>query len=98
VTRLRERGLSATQAALVGARQIGFTVLAITTSLMAVLIPLLFMPGVVGRMFREFSVTLAITVALSAVISLSVAAICTVLPSRSATVAAWWPSAPAWPA
>ncbi|MBL6459557.1 efflux RND transporter permease subunit [Belnapia sp. T6] len=72
VTRQRERGLSATQAALEGARQIGFTVLSITASLIAVLIPLLFMPGVVGRMFREFSVTLAVTVALSAVISLSV--------------------------
>lgn len=72
ITRLRERGFSAMQAALEGARQIGFTVLSITASLIAVLIPLLFMPGVVGRMFREFSVTLAITVAFSAVISLTV--------------------------
>ena len=72
VTRLRERGFSAMQAALEGARQIGFTVLSITASLIAVLIPLLFMPGVAGRMFREFSVTLAITVAFSAVISLTV--------------------------
>ncbi len=72
MTRLRERGMPAMQAALEGARQIGFTVLSITVSLIAVFIPLLFMPGIVGRMFREFSVTLAIAVALSGVISLTI--------------------------
>ena len=72
MTRLRERGMPAMQAALEGARQIGFTVLSITVSLIAVFIPLLFMPGIVGRMFREFSVTLAIAVALSGIISLTI--------------------------
>ena len=51
------------QAALVGARQIGFTVVSITISLVAVFIPLIFMGGIVGRLFREFAVTLAIAVA-----------------------------------
>ncbi len=72
MTRLREKGMPAMEAALEGARQIGFTVVSITVSLIAVFIPLLFMPGIVGRMFREFSVTLAVAVAFSAVISLTV--------------------------
>jgi len=72
MTRLRERGMPPLQAALEGARRIGFTVISITLSLIAVFIPLLFMPGIVGRLFREFSVTLAIAVALSAVVSLTV--------------------------
>jgi multidrug efflux pump len=69
---LRDRGMRPLQAALAGARQIGFTVVSITVSLMAVFIPLLFMDGVLGRMFREFSVTLAIAVALSGLVSLTV--------------------------
>jgi hydrophobe/amphiphile efflux-1 (HAE1) family protein len=72
MTRLREKGMPAMEAALEGARQIGFTVVSITLSLIAVFIPLLFMPGIVGRMFREFSVTLAVAVAFSALISLTV--------------------------
>nr|WP_314075177.1 efflux RND transporter permease subunit [uncultured Roseococcus sp.] len=72
MTRLREKGMGQMEAALEGARQIGFTVVSITLSLIAVFIPLLFMPGIVGRMFREFSVTLAVAVAFSAVISLTV--------------------------
>ena len=60
------------QAALQGARQIGFTVVSITASLIAAFIPLLLMDGVVGRMFREFSATLAIAVALSGLVSLTV--------------------------
>jgi multidrug efflux pump len=72
MTRMREKGMPALPAALEGARQIGFTVVSITLSLIAVFIPLLFMPGIVGRIFREFSVTLAVAVAFSAVISLSV--------------------------
>ncbi|MBX6742283.1 MAG: efflux RND transporter permease subunit [Acetobacteraceae bacterium] len=71
MSRLTERGMKPLQAALEGARQIGFTVVSITVSLIAVFIPLLFMGGIVGRMFREFSVTLAIAVALSGVISLT---------------------------
>ncbi|MFC7474816.1 efflux RND transporter permease subunit [Dankookia sp. GCM10030260] len=69
---LRDRGMRPLQAALAGARQIGFTVVSITVSLIAVFIPLVFMDGVLGRMFREFSVTLAIAVALSGLVSLTV--------------------------
>ncbi|RAI60301.1 efflux RND transporter permease subunit [Roseicella frigidaeris] len=72
IARLRERGLAPLAAALEGARQIGFTVVSITVSLIAVFIPLLFMEGVVGRLFREFSLTLAIAVAASGLVSLSV--------------------------
>ena len=71
MSRLMERGMAPMQAALEGARQIGFTVVSITVSLIAVFIPLLFMGGIVGRLFREFSATLAIAVALSGVISLT---------------------------
>jgi len=59
------------QAALVGAEQIGFTIVSLTVSLIAVLIPLLFMGDVVGRLFREFAVTLAVTIIISAVVSLT---------------------------
>jgi hydrophobe/amphiphile efflux-1 (HAE1) family protein len=67
-----EKGMSPMQAALEGARQIGFTVLSISVSLIAAFIPLLFMSGVVGRVFREFSVTLAFAIAISTVVSLTV--------------------------
>ena len=59
------------QAAMAGAQQIGFTIISLTVSLVAVLIPLLFMGDVVGRLFREFAVTLAITILISAVVSLT---------------------------
>jgi multidrug efflux pump len=71
MARHRERGLNPMQAALAGAREIGFTVLSITLSLIAVFIPLLAMGGIIGRIFREFSVTLAVAVAISGVISLT---------------------------
>src|SRR6185437_15502972 len=67
-----ERGLSPMQAAIAGAQQIGFTVVSISVSLVAAFIPLLFMGGIVGRLFREFSVTLAFAIAISTVVSLSV--------------------------
>jgi multidrug efflux pump len=67
-----EKGMSPMQAALEGARQIGFTVVSISVSLVAAFIPLLFMSGVVGRVFREFSVTLAFAIAVSTVVSLTV--------------------------
>jgi multidrug efflux pump len=67
-----ERGASPLRATLEGARQIGFTVVSISVSLVAAFIPLLFMGGVVGRLFREFSVTLAFAIAISTVVSLSV--------------------------
>ncbi|WP_421991321.1 efflux RND transporter permease subunit [Roseococcus sp.] len=90
MTRLREKGMPAMEAALEGARQIGFTVVSITVSLIAVFIPLLFMPGIVGRMFREFSVTLAVAVAFSAVISL------TVTPMVAARMASHAERKPGW--
>ncbi|MDJ0387750.1 efflux RND transporter permease subunit [Roseomonas sp. E05] len=71
MARMRERGMPPFQAALEGARQIGFTIVSITLSLIAVFIPLLAMPGLVGRFFREFSATLAIAVGISAVLALT---------------------------
>lgn len=66
-----EEGENPFQAALKGAREIGFTIISLTVSLIAVLIPLLFMQEVVGRLFREFAVTLAITILISGVVSLT---------------------------
>ncbi|MGM9488053.1 efflux RND transporter permease subunit [Ideonella sp. YS5] len=66
-----QNALTPMQAALKGATQIGFTIISLTVSLIAVLIPLLFMGDVVGRLFREFAVTLAITILISAVVSLT---------------------------
>ncbi len=71
ISRYLEEGESPLQAALKGAGQIGFTILSLTISLIAVLIPLLFMGDVVGRLFREFAVTLAVTIVISAVVSLT---------------------------
>jgi multidrug efflux pump len=71
ISRYIEAGDPPMEAALKGAEQIGFTILSLTVSLVAVLIPLLFMGDVVGRLFREFAVTLAVTIVLSAVISLT---------------------------
>ncbi len=71
ISRYIEMGDRPMDAALKGAEQIGFTILSLTVSLIAVLIPLLFMGGVVGRLFREFAVTLAVTIILSAVVSLT---------------------------
>jgi multidrug efflux pump len=71
ISRYVEQGEAPMQAALKGAEQIGFTILSLTIALMAVLIPLLFMGDVVGRLFREFAVTLAVTIAFSAIVSLT---------------------------
>jgi multidrug efflux pump len=71
ISRYIEAGDPPMEAALKGAEQIGFTILSLTVSLIAVLIPLLFMGDVVGRLFREFAVTLAVTIVLSAVVSLT---------------------------
>jgi len=71
ISRYLEAGDTPMQAALKGAEQIGFTIISLTVSLIAVLIPLLFMGGVIGRLFREFAVTLAVTIILSAVVSLT---------------------------
>ena len=67
-----EKGMSPWRAAIEGAHHIGFTVVAISISLVAAFIPLLFMTGVIGRIFREFSVTLAFAIAVSTVVSLTV--------------------------
>ncbi len=71
ISRYLEAGDTPMQAAVKGAEQIGFTIISLTVSLIAVLIPLLFMGGVIGRLFREFAVTLAVTIILSAVVSLT---------------------------
>jgi multidrug efflux pump len=71
ISRYLEEGDTPMQAALKGAEQIGFTIVSLTVSLVAVLIPLLFMGDVVGRLFREFAVTLAVTIIISAIVSLT---------------------------
>jgi len=71
IARYVEAGESPMEAALKGARQIGFTILSLTVSLIAVLIPLLFMGDVVGRLFREFAITLSVTILISAAVSLT---------------------------
>ena len=71
IDRFLEEGHSPLEAALRGSGQIGFTIISLTVSLIAVLIPLLFMGDIVGRLFREFAVTLAVTILVSAVVSLT---------------------------
>ncbi|MCL2871839.1 MAG: MdtB/MuxB family multidrug efflux RND transporter permease subunit [Betaproteobacteria bacterium] len=71
ITRYIEKGEPPLQAALRGAKQIGFTIISLTFSLVAVLIPLLFMADVVGRLFREFAITLAVSIVISMVVSLT---------------------------
>ena len=71
ISRYLEKGMKPAAAALKGAKEIAFTVLSMSTSLVAVFIPLLFMSGILGRLFREFSVTLAIAIAISLVVSLT---------------------------
>jgi multidrug efflux pump len=71
ISRYVEAGESPLAAALKGSKQIGFTIISLTVSLIAVLIPLLFMGGVVGRLFHEFAITLAVTIVISAVVSLT---------------------------
>ncbi|MDA8365125.1 MAG: efflux RND transporter permease subunit [Gammaproteobacteria bacterium] len=71
IVRFIEDGMPPLAAAYSGAQQIGFTIISLTVSLLAVFIPLLFMPGVVGRLFGEFSVTLSVAVVISAVVSLT---------------------------
>jgi multidrug efflux pump len=71
IARYVEDGMEPVEAALQGSRQIGFTIISLTISLLAVLIPLLFMGDVVGRLFHEFAITLAVTIVISAVVSLT---------------------------
>ena len=71
ITRHLEAGMSPMEASLLGAKEIGFTVLSISVSLVAVFIPILLMNGIVGRLFREFAVTLTVAIAISLVVSLT---------------------------
>ena len=71
ITRYVEAGKSRLEAALLGSREIGFTVLSMSTSLIAVFIPILLMGGIVGRLFREFAVVLAMAIAVSLAVSLT---------------------------
>jgi multidrug efflux pump len=71
IARFVEDGMDPLEAALRGSEQIGFTIISLTISLLAVLIPLLFMGDVVGRLFHEFSITLAVTIVISAIVSLT---------------------------
>jgi multidrug efflux pump len=85
IARYLEMGETPFQAALKGSQQIGFTIISLTISLLAVLIPLLFMGDVVGRLFHEFAITLAITIVISAIVSLTlVPMLCAKLLKQSA--------------
>ena len=87
ISRYIEDGKSPFDAALRGSEQVGFTIISLTISLIAVLIPLLFMADVVGRLFREFAVTLAVTILISAVVSLTLVPMaCAKLLKRAAEV------------
>ncbi len=87
ISRYLEEGLPPLQAALRGAEQIGFTIISLTISLIAVLIPLLFMGDIVGRLFREFAVTLSVTILISAFVSL------TLTPMMAARILRFTPEA-----
>ena len=71
ITRYLEKGMTPLEAALQGSKEIGFTVLSMSTSLIAVFIPILLMGGILGRIFREFAITLSVAVAISLVVSLT---------------------------
>ncbi len=86
ISRYIERGEPPLKAALKGSEQIGFTIISLTFSLVAVLIPLLFMSDVVGRLFREFAITLAVAILISAVISLTLTPMMCAKLLRSTTI------------
>lgn len=71
ITRYREKGLDALEAALIGSKEISFTIISITFSLIAVFIPVLFMGGIIGRIFHEFAVTISVAILISGVVSLT---------------------------
>jgi multidrug efflux pump len=95
ISRYIEQGMAPLEAALKGAGEIGFTIVSLTVSLIAVLIPLLFMGDVVGRLFHEFAITLSVTIVISAVVSLTVVPmLCAKLlrhrpPSEETGIARW---------
>jgi HAE1 family hydrophobic/amphiphilic exporter-1 len=76
IVRHMEHGEVALTASLSGSKEIGFTILTMTTSLAAVFIPLLFMNGVIGRLFREFAVTITATILISGVVSITLTPCC----------------------
>ncbi len=92
ISRFLEEGESPLQAALKGSEQIGFTILSLTVSLIAVLIPLLFMGDIVGRLFREFAITLAVTILVSALVSLTLTPMmcAKILRHKSASEQGWF--------
>jgi multidrug efflux pump len=93
ITRHMERGKTPLQAALAGSREIGFTVISISLSLIAVFIPVLLMGGIIGRLFREFAVVLSVAILVSMVISLTTTPMmCAVLlrPHDAAAPPGWW--------
>jgi multidrug efflux pump len=92
IARHREHGMAPMQAAFKGSAEIGFTIVSLTISLIAVLIPLLFMSDVVGRLFREFAITLAVTILISAFVALTL----TPMPVAAGSRAGRW-SKGAWP-
>jgi multidrug efflux pump len=99
IARYVEMGDTPMEAALKGSAQIGFTIISLTVSLIAVLIPLLFMGDVVGRLFREFAITLAVTILISAVVSLTLVPMMCARLVRHRTAAqepAWSRRAAAW--
>ncbi len=94
IMRHLERGEPPMQAALNGAREVGFTVLTISVSLIAVFIPLLLMGGIVGRLFREFSVSLSVAIMISMLISLTVTPMLSSIALRSSGPPMKRPSTP----
>ncbi len=88
IARAIERGARPFDAALQGAKQIGFTIVSITASLLAVFVPVLLMGGIVGRLFREFAVTLSVAIAMSALVSLTLTPMMCALLLRPETPAA----------
>ncbi|WP_144156204.1 efflux RND transporter permease subunit [Paraburkholderia sp. BCC1885] len=95
IARHMEAGMPRMQAALVGAREVGFTVLSISISLVAVFIPILLMSGIIGRLFREFAVTLSLAIAVSLVVSLTTTPVMcsrllrTAAPKQSSRIGRW---------
>jgi multidrug efflux pump len=94
ITRYLERGMSPVQAALRGAREIGFTVLSISVSLVAVFIPILLMQGLIGRLFHEFAIVLSVSIGVSLIVSLTTTPMmCAILlkpiPSDGSTSRPW---------
>src|SRR5207248_8007086 len=94
-----EKGMEPFEAALIGAREVSFTVVSMSVSLVAVFIPILFMGGVIGRLFREFAVTLSVAIGISLVVSLTTTPMmCSRLlrrvePGKQGRVARWSESA-----